>query len=158
MNKHAKHAISIPSLWAWPTIFGQFRRNRTSPPSTFVKATSCTLHRTTMSTSSAPAISRASFASDLSTFKSLSPGSKTALNSSLAPPKPAASALHALNDYAPSTSSPETSQTLMAAYIKDMRETILNGDEGRDEGLGRRIDAVREQGEEVKGALGNVQL
>jgi len=46
----------------------------------------------------------------------------------------------------------------MAAYIKDMRETILNGDEGRDEGLGRRIDAVREQGEEVKGALGNVQL
>ena len=132
-------------------------------PSETRAVTACTSYRSVVadiqriSMSTNPSVPRSSLASDLRIFQSLSPSSRTALALSLAPAQDASSALDALNSYAPSTATPETSQTLIASYIKDMREDVLKDDGGREEGLGRRIDQVREQGQEIQGALGNVK-
>jgi predicted DNA-binding protein (UPF0278 family) len=63
-----------------------------------------------------------------------------------------------LDTYSPATATPNSTQTLVKAYIRDMREDVLKGDRSGEEALGRRIDAVREEGAEIQAALGQVRV
>ena len=82
----------------------------------------------------------------------------------LATPFPAQPAIHLLNTYTPSTTDHDSSQSLIKAYIRDMREEILpmgaQEGVGESEGdkLGARIDLVRAKAEGVSEALEGVKL
>ena len=69
-----------------------------------------------------------------------------------------ATALSLLDAYSISKASPQDSQQLIGAYIRDMKTEILAMDRSEGDQLGARIDQVREKGEGVKGALSGVKI
>lgn len=104
-----------------------------------------------------PQPTRADLASDLSILQNLSADARQLLNPSSPKLAPPASALSLLDTYSPAAATPDSTQMLVRAYIRDMREDVLRGDRSGEEALGRRIDAVREEGGEIQAALGQVK-
>ncbi len=104
---------------------------------------------------------RAELASDIVALRHLSPQTLSSLqssNTSTATSQPKRSALELLDTYTPSGGDHEASQGLSKAYIRDMRQNVLKMDRGEGDRLGGRIDAVRENGEQIKRALDEVKL
>ena len=115
----------------------------------------------TMSDSSGPSISRSKLSEDLDALLQIPRSSFASLLSAqkdVTAPKDSSSALESLNTYSPNQADPETSRSLIKAYIRDMRGEVLAMDRGEGERLGWRIDGVREKGEGLAEALGNVKV
>jgi len=104
-----------------------------------------------------PQPTRADLASDLSVLQKLSADARHLLNPSSPKLAPPASALSLLDTYSPAAAAPDSTQMLVRAYIRDMRNEVLGGDRSGEEALGRRIDAAREEGGDIQAALGQVK-
>jgi len=108
--------------------------------------------------SNPPLIDRTSLASDLEILLKASNPLKQLLNPQPPQNNQNHSALILLNEYTPSTNNHDTSQSLAEVYVKDMRGNVLSIDQGEGEKLGARIDEIREKGEGISKALGDVTV
>ncbi|WWD21298.1 hypothetical protein CI109_105782 [Kwoniella shandongensis] len=121
---------------------------------------------TTNTTTASNPLTRSSLASDLSALRSL----PTSTLSNLLPVPKTDTAIQSqtfqertrpidvLNAFSPKSSNSDQSQTLVRAYISEMKsvKSMRDGEEG--ERVGERIDRLRERGEEIVGEHSEIRV
>ncbi|WVQ81276.1 hypothetical protein IAT38_003399 [Cryptococcus sp. DSM 104549] len=102
---------------------------------------------------------RSTLSNDLDLLRTLPTTSIPSLSRPSAPPsKPTSTPSQVLAAFSPGTASPEDSQALAKAYVEEMRGVKELHGSGEGEEVGERIDRLRERGEEIQSALGEIKV
>ncbi|KAK4686451.1 hypothetical protein P7C73_g3677, partial [Tremellales sp. Uapishka_1] len=106
------------------------------------------------------ALTAETLAADLSLLSQFPPAKLAALLFPSTHFPPTKSAINQLDSFSPNTATVEDSQTLISAYIRDMRNDVLGlvNDQGQGEMVGERLDSVREKASEIAQVLSEVKI